>query len=123
MLLDLLGAKEVAVPDHSIICRRRRSISFRPPPRRAGPISIAIGATGVMPSTPGPWTKDKYGDTRRAKFVKLHVAIDVTTGELVAAVVTDAAGEGHWRRLGRTRLHRRGSIWRATLGRARGPGL
>ncbi|MDA8298284.1 MAG: transposase [Actinomycetota bacterium] len=94
MLLGLAGAAQVAVPDHSSICRRRREIGFRPPPRRAGPITIAIDATGVTLSTPGPWTKDKYGDKRRSRFVKLHAAIDVAPGTFVAAVVTDAAGEG-----------------------------
>lgn len=94
MLLGLAGAPQVAVPDHSSICRRRRSVAFRPPPRRAGPVTIAIDATGVTLATPGPWTKDKYGDHRRSRFVKLHAAIDVSTGEFTAAVVTDAAGEG-----------------------------
>lgn len=94
MVLSLAGAPQVAVPDHSSICRRRRELAFRPPPRRAGPITLAIDATGVTLATPGPWTKDKYGDKRRSRFVKLHAAIDVASGKFVAAVVTDAAGEG-----------------------------
>jgi hypothetical protein len=92
-LLQLSGLTGVQVPDYTTLSRRRKAVTFIPP-TRTGPVVIAIDATGVTLCSPGEWTRNTYGDTRKATFVKLHGAVDVHTGQLHAAVVTDSSGRG-----------------------------
>jgi hypothetical protein len=89
-----LGGIYAPVPDHTTLCRRRKEIGFRPPPQREGPLVIAIDSTGITLCSPGEWTRHKYGDQRRAKYVKLHCGVNVTTGELTCAIVTPSEGKG-----------------------------
>jgi transposase len=53
-----------------------------------------IDATGVTVRNPGPWLRQRTKDGRRARFVKLHAAIDQQTGEFLAVEVTPASGKG-----------------------------
>lgn len=84
---------DVSVPDYTTICRRRRELQWSPPALRSGQV-IVIDATGVTVRNPGPWMRYRFGDTPAARFMKLHVAIDSHTGEVLAHQVTDAWGRG-----------------------------
>jgi hypothetical protein len=83
------------LPTYSTICRRRKDIQFNfpnlPPNSR---VCLMVDATGMTLTAPGPWTGEKYGDTRKAKFVKLHAGVDTVTGLFVSMVVTESTGEG-----------------------------
>jgi hypothetical protein len=92
MLLRTLGHTEQS-PDYSTICRRRVSLKWDPPALRKGQ-AIVINATGVTVRDTGPWLREKHGDNRRARFVKLHAATYCGTGEFLAVEVTPAGGRG-----------------------------
>jgi len=81
------------VPDYTTICRRRRQLAWSPPKLRSGQV-IVIDATGVTVRNPGAWMRLRFGDTPAARFLKLHVAVDAHTGEILAHQVTQAWGRG-----------------------------
>jgi hypothetical protein len=89
-VLRLLG-QELRVPDHTTLSRRSRSFAGRRP--RAvphGPLHLVIDSTGLKLFGQGEWDEEKHGRARRS-WRKLHIAVDVDTGELVACVLTDNA--------------------------------
>lgn len=89
----LCSVGAVRVPDYSTICRRRRSLSWTPPALRSGQV-IVIDATGITVRNPGAWMRYRFKDTLAARFMKLHVAVDSQTGEVLAHRVTQAWGKG-----------------------------
>ena len=97
-LLKHVGADPDLAPDHSTICRRRREIGLPAAPRELPEqVVLAIDATGFARTYGTGWLVDKPGgktDSRRAKYVKLHVGIDVATGQVLVAEVTAADGDG-----------------------------
>ncbi|GBC71790.1 hypothetical protein HRbin02_01578 [Candidatus Calditenuaceae archaeon HR02] len=46
-----------------------------------GPIAIVLDSTGVRACRAGSWLERKYGERRR--YVKIHVAVNAKTGEMV----------------------------------------
>ena len=61
MMLDL------AVPDHTTLARRRRTVDVREQRwKRKGPIDIVIDSTGMKFFGAGEWARAKHGDSRRS---------------------------------------------------------
>jgi hypothetical protein len=91
-VLRLLG-QELRVPDDTTVSRRSRSFAGRRPkvvPH--GPMHLVIDSTGLKLFGRGEWDAEKHGRARRS-WRKLHVAVDVDTGEIVARVLTDNAAD------------------------------
>lgn len=90
-VLRLLGL-ELSVPDHSTLSRRGRAFAGRHPRvlPSTGPIHLVLDSTGLELFGQGEWNAEKHGRVRRA-WRKLHLAVDATTGEIAAHVLT----EGH----------------------------
>ena len=88
-VLALLGL-ELCVPDHTTLSRRGRAFAGRQPRVRAssGPVHLVLDSTGLKLFGQGEWCAAKHGRTRR-RWMKLHLGVDVTTGEVVAHVLTD----------------------------------
>jgi hypothetical protein len=105
-LLGLLGHRHLAVPDHTTLSRRLRTLDPAAieaflrevlpnrAARRAGGVVLAVDGTGLTLSAPGPYYRDKHHDKRRGKYLILHVGIDTLTGEVLAHVVTASTGPG-----------------------------
>jgi transposase len=87
----LLGL-ELSVPDHTTLSRRGRSFAGRHPRviPSTGPIHLVLDSTGLELFGQGEWNAEKHGRARRT-WRKLHLAVDATTGEIAAHVLT----EGH----------------------------
>ena len=87
-MLRLLGL-ELTVPDHTTLSRRARSFAGRQPRagRHDGPIHLVLDSTGLQVFGQGEWNAAKHGRTRR-QWRKLHFAVDIATGEVVAHVLT-----------------------------------
>lgn len=85
-LLDL----DLPVPDHSTLSRRAQSME-RPPqlPATGGPVHLLVDSTGLKLCGPGEWLIEKHGTKKRRSWRKLHIAMDVSTGRIVAATLTD----------------------------------
>ena len=82
-------------PDYSTTCRRANglSIDLEPHLDPGRPVTIAVDASGVKVSDRGEWMRAKW--RRRRGFLKIHIAVDVETKQIVAMEVTDeGTGDG-----------------------------
>ena len=88
-VIGLLGL-DLAVPDHSTLCRRAETLEVpRPQPRRDGePLHLLVDSTGLKLYGAGEWLVEKHGAKTRRSWRKLHVGLDADTGQIVAALLT-----------------------------------
>ena len=86
-LMDL----ELPVPDYSTVSRRQHALAVRLP---AGSVHrarhVVIDSTGLKVYGPGEWHVRKHGGKCRRTWRKLHLGVDETTKELVAADLTQS---------------------------------
>src|SRR3954465_1495237 len=101
-VIGLIGL-DLAVPDHSTLCRRAETLEVpRPKPRGAGadgaaggaddgaePLHLLVDSTGLKLIGAGEWLVEKHGTKRRRSWRKLHLGVDADTGRIVAATLTD----------------------------------
>src|SRR3954469_3118057 len=98
---------DLAVPDHSTLCRRAETLEGpRPKPRGAGagtgadddaggadggaePLHLLVDRTGLKLIGAGEWLVEKHGTKRRRSWRKMHLGVDADTGRIVAATLTD----------------------------------
>ena len=87
-VIGLLGL-DLAVPDHSTLSRRAKTLEV-PPPRRAaaGALHLLVDSTGLKLGGAGEWLVEKHGTSRRRSWRKLHIGVDADSGEIVAVEVT-----------------------------------
>jgi len=87
-VVALLGLA-LAVPDHSTLSRRSKTLDV-PPLRRlaAGPLHLLVDSTGLKLGGAGEWLVEKHGMSRRRSWRKLHIGIDGESGEIVAIELT-----------------------------------
>lgn len=87
-IIDLLKI-ELAVPDHSTLSRRARTVHLpRPPTSTGGGLHLLIDSTGLKLCGPGDWLVEKYGTRTRRSWRKLHLGVDAATGRIVASLLT-----------------------------------
>ena len=82
-------------PDYSTTCRRVNGLDVDLEPRLdpQAPVTLAVDASGVKVADRGEWIRTKW--KRRRGFLKIHIAVDVKTGQIVAMEVTDErTGDG-----------------------------
>ena len=77
------------VPDYTTVCRRMRGLEVRLPRRHNGePIHIVVDSTGLKVYGEGEWKVRQNGHTKRRTWRKLHLAVDESSGQIGAVVVT-----------------------------------
>ena len=88
-VLALLGL-DLAVPDHTTLSRRGQAFAGCQPRVRtgSGPVHLVLDSTGLELFGQGEWCAAKHGRLRR-RWLKLHLGVDATTGEIAAHVLTD----------------------------------
>jgi len=88
-IIGLLGL-DLAVPDHTTLCRRAETLEVpRPQPRRDGePLHLLVDSTGLKLCGAGEWLVEKHGTKTRRSWRKLHIGLDADTGQIVAAALT-----------------------------------
>jgi len=88
-VIGLLGL-DLAVPDHSTLCRRAETLEVpRPRLRRNGePMHLLVDSTGLKLCGAGEWLLEKHGTKTRRSWRKLHIGLDANTGQIVAAALT-----------------------------------
>src|SRR6202034_991424 len=87
-VIGLLGL-DLAVPDHSTLSRRAKTLEV-PPLRRtgSGALHLLVDSTGLKLGGAGEWLVEKHGTSRRRSWRKLHIGVDADSGEIVAVEVT-----------------------------------
>jgi len=88
-IIGLLGLA-LAVPDHSTLSRRAKTLEvLRPQSRRNGePLHLLVDSTGLRLCGAGEWLQEKHGTKTRRSWRKLHIGVDAETGQIVAASLT-----------------------------------
>ena len=92
-VLRLLGL-DLPVPDHTTLSRRGRAFAGRQPRVCAGngPLHLVLDSTGLELFGQGEWDATKHG-RRKRRWMKLHLAVDATTGEIPAHVLTEGTAD------------------------------
>ena len=81
-LLKMAGL-DWPVPDTSTLCRRQKTVSIQVPFRRAGgPLHLLADSTGVKVRGEGEWQVRQHGPGRRRQWRKVHLPMDVATGDI-----------------------------------------
>jgi len=80
---------ELAIPSISQLCKRSKQLSFESMVCGKKKITdIAIDSTGLKVYGEGEWKVRKHGAGKHRTWMKLHVAIDIETQEIVAMELT-----------------------------------
>ena len=82
---------EVSVPDFSTLSRRGRDLILpvRPKTKRTDQIHLAVDSTGLKIFGVGEWLQKKHKTgAKRKKWRKLHLGLDLTSGEIICADLT-----------------------------------
>lgn len=83
-----MGIK-LPVPDHSPLSRRMGNLEVDIPViPKEGARHVVVDSTGVKVYGEGEWQTRQHGVNKRRTWRKLHLGVDESTGEMVAAVVT-----------------------------------
>jgi len=86
----LLGV-DVGVPDHTTFSRRSPGLALATALAHAqagGPVHVVIDATGLKVYGAGEWLVEKHGERGARTWRKLHLAVDPSTGEILASELT-----------------------------------
>lgn len=78
------------VPDYTTLSRRSKTLAVKLPKRAKGALHIAVDSTGLKIYGEGEWKVRKHGYSKRRTWRKLHLAVDVESGEIQAVVLTEA---------------------------------
>jgi hypothetical protein len=82
-------------PSYGHMCKRVNSLKagFNGPSKTDDDdLVIAIDSTGIRVTNRGQWMSEKWGgvrDKRKRGYLKIHVAVNTKTGEILALEVTD----------------------------------
>ncbi len=86
----LLGLN-VGVPDHTTFSRRSPGLVLATALAQAqasGPVHVVIDATGLKVYGAGEWLVEKHGERGTRTWRKLHLAINPSSGEILASELT-----------------------------------
>lgn len=87
-ILSLL-VKDLILPTYSLICRRAKELEKKLPrltSRRAS--TLIIDSTGFKVYGEGEWKVKLHGQSKRREWIKLHLALDESSQEVVALEVS-----------------------------------
>jgi hypothetical protein len=88
--LSSLNNWECSIPSYSLICKRAAFIKDALPQlSKCSSATILIDASGIKIVGEGEWKVKIHGKQKRRKWVKMHIAIDSKTQEIVAEATTD----------------------------------
>jgi hypothetical protein len=86
-----LRGVELPVPSYSTLSRRAADlpVALGALPR-SGPLHLVIDSSGFKVYGEGEWKVRQHGWRKRRTWRKLHIGVDEATGEIVAAVASEA---------------------------------
>jgi hypothetical protein len=87
-VFELMGV-ELPVPDHNTVSRRMSNFEVSiPTVDRPQARYVVIDSTGIKVYGEGEWKVHQHGIGKRRTWIKLHLAVDEATGEVLTAVVS-----------------------------------
>jgi hypothetical protein len=87
-----LNKWKCTIPSYSLVCKRAVSIkNALPPLSKCHSSTILVDASGAKVLGEGEWKVKIHGKQRRRKWVKVHIAIDAATQEIVAEATTKSS--------------------------------
>lgn len=88
---SLFKNQSFLIPTYSLICKRVGSLKLELPKERAErSLVIILDASGAKICGEGEWKVKIHGRGRPRKWVKLHIAIDAETQEIVSECTTES---------------------------------
>jgi len=78
------------VPDHSTLSRRGKTLQIQLPKRAKGKLHLVMDSSGLKIYGEGEWKVRQHGWSKRRTWRKIHIALDGESGEIHAAMLTDA---------------------------------
>jgi len=87
-IVEIMGLV-LSIPDHTTMSRRCKKLKIRAILRNSsGPIDMAVDSTGLKIYVGRQRRRFLRGAAARRPWRKLHLAVDLTTGEIVASTIT-----------------------------------
>jgi len=84
--------KGIKLPTYSLTCKRASKLHLNLPELCAKrPHTILVDSSGIKVLGEGEWKVKVHGKGRPRKWIKLHLAIDAKTQEIVAELTTEAS--------------------------------
>ncbi len=84
---------DLPCPNYSTLSRRAKTLKIDLGVRKTdGPIHLLVDSTGVKVAGEGEWKTRQWKAEYHRTWIKLHLGLDRNSGQIVAAVVTDAKG-------------------------------
>ena len=91
-LLKILGL-DLPCPHYSTLSRRAKTLEIDLGVRKTGEaIHLLVDSTGVKVAGEGEWKTRQWKAEYHRTWIKLHLGLDRNSGQIMAAVVTDAKG-------------------------------
>lgn len=86
---SLFKKRTITIPTYSLICKRVEKLNIELETLRSNrAITVLLDASGVKICGEGEWKVKIHGRSASRKWVKLHLAVDPETGEIVAECTT-----------------------------------
>ncbi len=82
-------ALKIKLPTYSLLCKRSKTLSLEVKLSPRQPSTILVDATGFKVMGEGEWKVKVHGKGRPRKWIKVHVAIDPQTQEVISEVTTE----------------------------------
>lgn len=80
------------VPTYTLTCKRAKQLMICLPKLSSRrPTTVIVDATGIRVQGEGEWKVKVHGKGRPRKWIKIHVAIDARTQEIVGEIATEAS--------------------------------
>lgn len=80
------------VPTYSLTCKRARQLAHHLPKLSTRqPTTVLVDATGIKVQGEGEWKVKVHGKGRPRKWIKIHIAVDAKTQEIVGELITEAS--------------------------------
>jgi len=89
-VFELMGL-ELPVPDYTTICKRSKGLRVSLPKESKGPLHAVLDSTGLKVFGEGEWKVRQHGYSKRRTWRKLHLAVDSSTHEIEAVVLSESS--------------------------------
>ena len=81
---------DLPVPSYTQMCRRAAHITH-PELSKKKPMVIALDSTGLKIFGEGEWKVKKHGSSKRRKWMKVHLSMDLKSGEIIAVCGSESS--------------------------------